>query len=182
MNTQHSAIAQCLTDLSTRPYIDKKVLALFLNRLNGDNRLVRDEGVTSHFCTFFTPVSLSDRKIFLGHHKKSDSWISPGGHLDKDETPVQTVIRETGEELSYTIQNEKIELFGLTYFPITNRPQCTDHFDLWFLIFFNSTVPFVYEKREFYDAGWFTIKEALVKKSLPEFTNELRQLSTYLKF
>lgn len=180
MTPQYTAIAQCLQELSTRTYVDKKILDVFVARLQNDLRLVRDDGISTHFCTFFTPVSIRDRKIYIGHHKKSDAWIAPGGHIDKDEIPLQTVVRETSEELGYTIKDEEVVLFGLTHFTIHNRPTCTEHYDLWHLVFFDSIVPFVFDQKEFYDAGWYTIKEARAKKSLPEFTKELMILEKYL--
>lgn len=180
MNPQYQAIEKCIHDLSLRPSVNKNVLKLFQDRLKSDRRLVRDEGISSHFCAFFTPVFRRDNKIFIGHHIKSDSWLSPGGHIDKDETPIQTVRRECEEELGFTIKTEKIELFSAVYFPIKNRPGCTDHFDFWYLIYFESQIPFIYERKEFHDAGWFTIEEALKKKSLPEFRNELGQLSSIM--
>lgn len=37
-------------------------------------------------------------KVLLVHHKKLGVWLGPGGHVEKNETPEQTVIREVKEE------------------------------------------------------------------------------------
>lgn len=37
-------------------------------------------------------------KVLLVHHNKFDKWTPPGGHMEEDETPSDTVIREFKEE------------------------------------------------------------------------------------
>ncbi|MBU3904949.1 MAG: NUDIX domain-containing protein [Nanoarchaeota archaeon] len=44
-----------------------------------------------------------DNKVLLIHHKKLNMWLPPGGHIDKDETPDDAVIREIKEELNLDI-------------------------------------------------------------------------------
>ncbi len=63
---------------------DKKTYADFQKRIS-DGSFTRDENPISHFCTFFLPYCQKTKKVFLIHHRKSDLWISPGGHIDKGE-------------------------------------------------------------------------------------------------
>lgn len=37
-------------------------------------------------------------KILLVHHKKYNSWIQPGGHIEPFETPIEAAVRECREE------------------------------------------------------------------------------------
>jgi 8-oxo-dGTP diphosphatase len=46
---------------------------------------------------------VKDNKVLLAHHKKFDKWVSPGGHLEENETPDQALIREWKEELGFDI-------------------------------------------------------------------------------
>jgi 8-oxo-dGTP pyrophosphatase MutT (NUDIX family) len=43
-------------------------------------------------------------KVLLIHHKKINQWIPAGGHIEGDETPDDTVIREFKEELNLDVE------------------------------------------------------------------------------
>jgi 8-oxo-dGTP pyrophosphatase MutT (NUDIX family) len=47
---------------------------------------------------------IDDDKILLIYHKKFDKYIQPGGHIEGDEEPYQTAIREVFEETGVTIE------------------------------------------------------------------------------
>ena len=47
-------------------------------------------------------IIYKDRLLMI-HHKKLDMWIPPGGHIEKDETPDDALIREIKEELNLDI-------------------------------------------------------------------------------
>jgi 8-oxo-dGTP diphosphatase len=42
--------------------------------------------------------------ILLVHHKRIGGWVPPGGHIEPDELPEQTVIREILEETGVTVE------------------------------------------------------------------------------
>ena len=46
----------------------------------------------------------SKNKVLLVHHSKLDLWLPPGGHIDKDETPDDALLREIKEELSMDVE------------------------------------------------------------------------------
>jgi len=47
---------------------------------------------------------IDNGKVLLLHHKKLGVWLYPGGHIEKDETPDQTVIREVKEETGLDVE------------------------------------------------------------------------------
>ena len=182
MKNQVDSFKQIIDELALRDYTKKSTLQLFQKRIGGDVRLTREENVSSHFCALFSPVCVKEQKVFIGHHIKSDSWLSPGGHIDKGESPLKTVVRECREELGYSLTNEIIELFHITHFDNINRPMCAEHYDFWYIILFDTLVSFEVDTHEFREAGWYTIDEALTKKSLPVFKKELRLLREYIEY
>lgn len=142
---------------------------LFLKRIY-EEKLIKRQNIFSHFCVFFLPIDIKKKKLYLCHHKKADDWIPPGGHIDENELPVQTVIRECQEELSIKIDKAKIEFYNVSIKHIDN-PQhtCKTHYDIWYLITTNEQ-PFNFIKDEYYDGKWIRLREAktLIQKN-PDF-------------
>jgi len=67
--------------------------------------------IIKHFTS--TVFVVFKNKIFLHWHAKVKEWLPPGGHIELNEDPIETAIRETIEELGIEIQivNRKSNLF-----------------------------------------------------------------------
>lgn len=133
----------------------------FLERL-ADGSLTRVENDRSHFCVYFLPFNPKTKQIFLVHHKKARLWLSPGGHIEKDEGFRQALNREIKEELG--VENffiAPMRPFLLTIKPIEEngvRP-CREHLDIWFLMKTDGG-NFSVDPEEFFDARWVSFDEA----------------------
>lgn len=132
----------------------------FLQKV-ADGMLTRDENPKSHFCVYTLPYNPEEKKVFIVHHKKAGLWIAPGGHIDRGEQLLQTLNRETNEELG--VKDSFKELpppFLLTITAIDNLVQpCKTHYDIWFL-FPTDGSNFCVNPEEFYDARWLTVEAA----------------------
>ena len=104
------AIEKILQEIDTIADIKQK----YVERL-AEGALVRDENPITHFCSYFLPYRLKDKKIFLEAHKKSGLWLSPGGHIDPGETPGEAAEREMEEELGIQQHIDKAKLLTITY-------------------------------------------------------------------
>ena len=51
-----------------------------------------------HFCASAFVIDPYTKKILLIKHKKNRRWTQPGGHIEGNETPEETVLREVYEE------------------------------------------------------------------------------------
>jgi len=165
----YSELKKLMNLASLNNSISKKTIQDFFQRIN-ENKLIKKDNVNSHFCVFFLPADIKNKKIYLCHHKKANDWIPPGGHIDENELPTQTVIRECKEELSINIKSGQIEFLNLSVKQIKNSDQiCKTHFDIWYLTHLK-TQPINFLQKEFLDAKWVTISEAkkLIKKN-PDF-------------
>jgi 8-oxo-dGTP pyrophosphatase MutT (NUDIX family) len=52
---------------------------------------------TRHFTA--TVYVVHNGATALHKHEKLDMWLPPGGHIDRDELPHETAVREVGEEI-----------------------------------------------------------------------------------
>ncbi|MCD4705746.1 NUDIX domain-containing protein [bacterium] len=47
---------------------------------------------------------IDNNKVLLVYHKKLDVWLYPGGHVEKNENPDETLIREVKEETGLDVK------------------------------------------------------------------------------
>ncbi len=124
-----------------------------------EGKLIRDENPTTHFCSYFLPYRLADKKVFLEAHKKSGLWLAPGGHIDPGETPGEAAEREMEEELCIQHPTSEPRLLTITYIKRDVRA-CTTHYDIWYFVQIKDEVLPTSKEGEFDDARWFTLDEA----------------------
>lgn len=146
-------------------------------RLHSNSRLTKDNNPNSHFCSFFLPIDLELKLIYLGHHIKANDWIPPGGHVQMNESSIETVKREFFEELQYKLGKEKIKLFDLTVKDVSNNPMhsCKTHYDFWYLVYIKKRL-FKFDKREFYKAEWLRVPEAVKRMGLPQYAEVIKKV------
>lgn len=163
-------------------HVDQSSLQSLIFRVTNNPLVLRDEGTTDHFCSFFIPFDKQVQKLYLIHHKKADAWIPPGGHIDRNETPIDAVKREYKEELGESLIDEHISLFNISSLHISpTRPTCIVHNDLWYVVFVKEH-EYTFCEGEAYAAGWFSIDDAIKKvNKVPLFVDILRTLPQFLK-
>jgi 8-oxo-dGTP pyrophosphatase MutT (NUDIX family) len=161
---------------------DLPVASEFIKRIK-EGRLTRDENPKSHFCVYFGAYDPKAKKVFIGHHIKSNLWMFNGGHIDKGETPEEAMKREIGEEWGVKINFKSVgkpKYLSITHINQTNI-KCRSHFDIWYLVPV-SEKSFAPKKElldtEFYKTGWKNIKEA---KTLVTQPNTLIAVSMFEK-
>jgi 8-oxo-dGTP pyrophosphatase MutT (NUDIX family) len=155
-----SALEFEINNLINSSSITPEVRNIFLTRIR-EGSLTRDENTLSHLCVYFLPYNPSSKKVFLVHHKKAKLWLSPGGHIDKGESPLETLQREVKEELGFDYQaSTQTQPFLFTTVSINNPVvPCKTHFDIWYGIRTDGS-NFEIDPREFNETRWLTIVEA----------------------
>lgn len=117
-------------------------------------------------------------KVLLVHHKKLDSWLQIGGHIELDEDPDTALMREIEEEcgLEVEVLSEKAPCKTTDVTTPQWRPhfvnlyQITDthqHVDMVYVCRAKTT-DFTLEEKSHHDMGWFTAEET---KDLKMFDN-----------
>jgi len=128
----------------------------------GQGNLTRDEDAENHFCVYFLPYNADTKEVFLVHHKKSGLWLSPGGHIDKNEELLEALNREIEEELGVKRWFPALPPpFTLSITPIDNRPiqTCRMHYDVWYLVATDGS-NFLVNPEEFHKTQWMAFDKA----------------------
>ena len=57
-----------------------------------------------HFCASAFIIDPYTKKILLIKHKRNGKWTQPGGHMEGNETPEETALREVYEETGLRVR------------------------------------------------------------------------------
>jgi 8-oxo-dGTP pyrophosphatase MutT (NUDIX family) len=157
-------LAEQIRSIATK-LSDQPAAAAFIRRAQ-EGLLTRDENPYTHFCVYFAAFDPADKRVFIGHHKKSGLWLFNGGHIDRGETADEALRREIGEEWGVPIDMAKVgepKLLTLTEIENPTKQTCTRHYDLWYFVpvcrasFAPDAVKLA---TEFHATGWHTIAQA----------------------
>jgi 8-oxo-dGTP diphosphatase len=116
-----------------------------------------------HLVSYFLLVDRSVGSVLLCDHRLSGLWLPTGGHVEPGEHPLDTVRRETVEELGVTAQPDAA--FGDKPFFLTMTetvgPPSVRHVDvsIWFALAGRVGQPLRPDEREFVQVRWWTAAE-----------------------
>jgi 8-oxo-dGTP diphosphatase len=132
-----------------------------------------------HLVSYFALVDDRRGKVLLVDHKLAGLWLPSGGHVEPDEDPHETVIREVAEELGLVADFIQPEPLFIT---VTRVGGCIGHTDvsLWYLLRGDSTRAIEFDRGEFSGVRWFGFDEIPFERSDPHirrFVAKLRDSS-----
>ena len=160
--------------------VNKAALEKMLTQLDKEENLTRPQNPQDHFCAFFLPIHKKSKSIYLGDHIKAGSWIPPGGHIELNEHPIETVIREFQEELKYRPDKKDIQLFDLSIVKIINNPRsgaCRTHFDIWYIVEMKEKINFDFDPGEYKTAKWFSLEDGVQKVTDLTYNKIIKKLN-----
>ncbi len=97
-----SAIKGMVLSIEPLDQIEKEHVEFILDWLNSPCQIFRTAKPATpdpHLVSYFVVIDRDANKILLVDHKKAELWLPPGGHVEVDEHPMETVKREAKEEL-----------------------------------------------------------------------------------
>lgn len=133
-----------------------------------------------HLVAYFVVFDQVRQLLLLGDHRKAELWLPTGGHVEPNEHPQTTVIREAREEL-YIDANFLIPhpLFLTVTQTVGYTAGHTD-VSLWYLLTSDSQQALRYDHGEFARIAWFPINNLPYERSDPHlqrFAAKLQQFS-----
>jgi 8-oxo-dGTP diphosphatase len=135
----------------------------WLARTDDIFRRVKPITPSPHLVSYFLLVDRSAGSVLLCDHRLSGLWLPTGGHVEPGEDPLDTVRRETVEELGVTAQLDTAfqnKPFFLTMTE-TVGPLAMQHVDvsLWYALAGHAGQPLHPDRREFAQVRWWTVAE-----------------------
>lgn len=73
------------------------------------------------YCASAYTIDFKNKKVLLVYNKKLNKWLQPGGHIEYNELPTETAIRETKEETGIDIQIVGTSFDDINYEPIATK-------------------------------------------------------------
>ena len=131
----------------------------------------------THLVSYFVVISSEMDKVLLVDHKKAELWLPPGGHVEVDEDPKDTVKREASEELGIEAEFLYEEPIFLTVTKTVGN--VTKHTDvtLWYLLKGNPQSTLDYDLDEFNQIRWFLIDEIPFQNSDPHIKRFIQKMT-----
>lgn len=148
-------------------------------------RIKKPDLPPKHLVSYFVLIDPIQKSMLLVDHIKAQLWLPTGGHVEQDEDPVETVKRESMEELRMkaTFLRGNNSPFFVTV--TTTRGLTPGHTDvsLWYLLKGSAHDFIDYDRTEFNDIEWFSFEEVLQSDSVifdPHLQRFTQKLINYL--
>jgi 8-oxo-dGTP pyrophosphatase MutT (NUDIX family) len=184
-------VAQIKSDIQNIAPFDKTEVAHIADALawidSAPNifRIAKPDKPPKHLVSYFVLIDPEHKSLLLGDHIKAQLWLPSGGHVEFNEPPRTTVVRECQEELG----QDAVFLKGNDrpfFVTVTQTVGLTaGHTDvsLWYLLRGNKHDTLHFDRREFTDMNWFTFDEILASHPAifdPHMQRFTHKLKTYL--
>lgn len=114
-----------------------------------------------HLVSYFVLFDEQTRQVLLIDHIKAGLWLPPGGHVEKDENPAETVKREIEEELFTQAEFLNNKPFFITVTKTVHTDAGHTDVSLWYLLKGNSSKKLQYDTREIKGYRWLTLEGAI---------------------
>lgn len=148
-------------------------------------RISKPDNPPKHLVSYFVLYDPQAQSLMLIDHIKAGLWLPTGGHVDIDEDPRDTVVREAEEELK--INADFGTIFGDDPFfvTVTETRNAGVHTDvsLWYIIKGSLDAGLDFDTGEMNGVRWQTTEEIL-KSNIDEldphmhrFTNKMKEFN-----
>lgn len=144
-------------------------------------RLQKPDIPNKHLVSYFVPFDRNKNKILLTFHKKSGLWLPPGGHVELNEEPQDTVRRECIEELGCPADSCRDEPLFLTSTLTVGATAGHTDVSLWYVIHGQENQDYTFDLNEFEAIQWFNFDDIPYENSDPHLRRFLNKLIVYIK-
>ncbi len=129
-------------------------------------RLEKPATPNKHLVSYFALVD--DDYLLLVDHINAQLWLPTGGHVEPDEHPQATALRELKEELS--VEGEFLYQAPILVTSTPTVGKTAGHIDvsLWYAIKGDRNKKYQFDQSEFYKIQWFHKDDLPLERADPE--------------
>lgn len=144
-------------------------------------RRVKPATPDKHLVSYVVLADAADGGVLLVDHRNAGLWLPPGGHVEPDEHPADTAVREAGEELGVELPHTgtRAEPAFVTVTRTVGRDHGHVDVSLWFVFAGHREQPIVPDTTEFRGVRWWTpaeVRSAGAHRFDPHLPRFLRSL------
>ena len=132
-----------------------------------------------HLVSYFALVDEPRGKLLLVDHKLAGLWLPSGGHVEPDEDPTATVVRELSEELGLAADFVQAQPLFITVTRTVGEGGGHTDISLWYVLRGDSSRAIEFDRGEFHGVRWFGFDEIPFERSDPHmrrFVGKLRAM------
>lgn len=149
-------------------------------------RLEKPDHPNIHLVAYFMVIDPNSNEYLLVDHKKAGLWLPPGGHVEPNEHPKDTVKREIKEELGVEAEFLFEDPLFITATKTTGHGPSHTDVSLWYLLKGRRDVNIEFDKEEFHQIQWFSLNDIPyertdphLKRFIDKIYKKLATLNTY---
>lgn len=127
-----------------------------------------------HLVSYFAVID--GEHILLVDHKKALLWLPAGGHVEPQEHPRATVLRELAEELGFAAAHPIDAPVMITCTETVGLTAGHTDVSLWYVVRASRAQPIQFDASEFNGVRWFHFSEVPLQRSDPHMGRFLAKL------
>jgi 8-oxo-dGTP pyrophosphatase MutT (NUDIX family) len=137
-------------------------------------RIAKPATPPRHLVSYFAVID--GTRILLVDHKNAQLWLPPGGHVEPDEHPRDTVLREIREELGFQPAHEIGAPLMVTCATTVGLTSGHTDVSLWYVVEVSRNQTFTYDREEFAGIEWFDYSRAPFERADPHLSRFIQKL------
>ncbi len=137
-------------------------------------RITKPDNPPKHLVSYFALVDGDN--ILLVDHINAQLWLPTGGHVEPNEHPRDTAIRELKEELGIKAQFLRQQTYLITSTETVGKTKGHTDVSIWYAFKGDRNIKLGYDDSEFKEARWFHKDEIPMNKTDPEMARFIRKL------
>lgn len=120
----------------------------------------------THLAVYTALFDSEHNKLLVVNHRKAGLWLVGGGHVEVDEDPWKTVVRECQEEFAVTATPSTIAGSQPFFFTMTRTRGAYSHIDasLWYVLAAQTGSVTWFDEHEFTGIQWLSLAEILAHR------------------
>ena len=137
-------------------------------------RTAKPDKPAKHLVSYFVLYDPSTKTVLLADHINAGLWLPTGGHVEVNEHPQTTVIRECKEELKTQAKFAQNTPLFITATQTVNTDRPHTDVSLWYVLKGQKGMSLDWDKREFKTVKWWDI-DAIKQGHTQSFDPHMRR-------